>query len=123
MTLFSGAPADPPRDGFITRNAADAQQFVVGWWPGDPHYQKSAFYAYAYPAPAGYAQATLSPAAAHWDETLSEYIMDWDDVRAAPDPRAAAVDFAHSAFHHACLESGWNGELVATAEGRPPAIR
>jgi hypothetical protein len=38
-------------------------------------------------------------------------------------PRAAAVDFAQSAFHHAYLVSGWTGELGATAEGRPPPIR
>jgi hypothetical protein len=35
VTLYSGAPADPPGDGFITRNASDAEQMVVGWWPGD----------------------------------------------------------------------------------------
>ena len=35
VTLYSGAPADPPGGGFITRNSSDAEQFVVGWWPGD----------------------------------------------------------------------------------------
>ena len=35
VVMFSGAPADPPSDGFITRNSSDAQQVVVGWWPGD----------------------------------------------------------------------------------------
>ena len=123
VTLFSGRPADPPGDGFITRNSSDAGQVVVGWWPGDSSHPKSAFYAMAYPAPPEFAQAKLSPATAHWDETLNEYIMDWDDVRAAPDPRAAAVDFAQSAFHHAYLVSGWSGELGATAEGRPAPIR
>jgi hypothetical protein len=123
VTLFSGAPADPPGDGFITRNASDAEQVGIGWWPGQPGQPKSAFYAFAYPAPPGFAHATLSPAAARWDETLGEYILDCDDVRAAPDPRAAAVDFAHSAFRHAYLVSGWSDELGATAEGRPPPVR
>jgi hypothetical protein len=35
VTLFSGAPADPPRNDFITRNAGDAEAVMVGWWPGD----------------------------------------------------------------------------------------
>ena len=35
VTLYSGAPADPPGDGFITRNSSDAEQIVVGWWPGN----------------------------------------------------------------------------------------
>jgi hypothetical protein len=35
------------------------------------------------------------------DDTLGEYILNWDDVRAALDPRAAALDFARSAFRPA----------------------
>ena len=29
------APADPPSDDFIMRNAMDAQEVAIGWWPGD----------------------------------------------------------------------------------------
>jgi hypothetical protein len=120
--LFSGAPADPPSDDFIMRNGADAQVVEVGWWPGDARYPKAAFFAFAYPAPPGFANARLSPAAARWDQALGEYILDWDDVRTAPDPRAAAVEFAHSAFRHACLVCGWDPSLAASAEGRPPPV-
>jgi Family of unknown function (DUF5996) len=35
VNLFSGEPADPPSDDFIMRNAMDAQEVAVGWWPGD----------------------------------------------------------------------------------------
>ena len=73
--------------------------------------------------PDGFKDATLRPAAAHWDTALGEYILDWDDVRAATDPHAAAVEFARSAFRHACLVCGWNTELAASAEGRPPPVR
>jgi hypothetical protein len=65
----------------------------------------------------------LSPAAARWDKTLGEYILDWDDVRAAPDPHATAVEFLRSAFLHGCGMSGWSAELSASEEGKPPAIR
>src|SRR5919108_4941120 len=64
VNLFSGVPADPPSQDFIMRNAMDAQEVAVGWWPGDPKYGKAAFYAYAYPAPAGFAGGGLSPGAA-----------------------------------------------------------
>ena len=121
--LFSGLPAAPPSDDFIMRNAADAQLVEVGWWPGDIRYPKAAFFAFAHPAPPEFAAASLSPPAARWDQTLGEYILDWDDVRAAADPRAAAVEFARSAFRHACLVCGWNTELAASAEGRPPPVR
>jgi len=61
VNLFSGLPADPPSEDFIMRNAMDAQEVAIGWWPGDPHYADAAFYAYAHPAPADFASARLSP--------------------------------------------------------------
>jgi hypothetical protein len=122
VSLFSGLPADPPAEDFITRNAMDAQEVAVGWWPGDARYPRAAFYAYAHPAPAGFAAATLSPAAARWEATLGEYVLDWDDARAAPDPHRAALDFARSAFQHACLVCDWDAALAASAEGVPPPV-
>jgi hypothetical protein len=122
VMLFSGLPAEPPSSDFIMRNAGDAQLIEVGWWPGDPRYPKAAFYAYAHPAPPGFGSAGLSPAAARWEQALGEYILDWDDVRAAADPRATALEFARSAFRHACEVCGWDAGLAASAEGRPPPV-
>jgi Family of unknown function (DUF5996) len=123
VNLFSGASADPPSADFIMRNAMDAQEVAVGWWPGDPRYGKAAFYAYAHPAPPGFATAELAPPPARWDDALGEYVLDWDDVRAAADPRATGLEFARSAFQHACLVCGWDPALPASAEGSPPPIR
>jgi len=120
--MYSGASAEPPSDDFISRNGADAQLFEVGWWPGDARYPKAAFFAFAHPAPKGFADARLSPAAARWDQALGEYILDWDAVRAGPDPRAAIQQFAHTAFQHACMVCGWDPELAASAESKPPPV-
>jgi uncharacterized protein DUF5996 len=122
VNLFSGLPADPPSHDFIMRNAMDAQEVAIGWWPGDTRYDKAAFYAYAHPAPPEFPAATLSPAAAHWDAALGEYILDCDDVRTAPDPHALALDFARSAFRHACTVCEWDPGLAASAEGTPPPV-
>ncbi len=122
VSLFSGLPVDPPSQDFIMRNAGDAQQIEVGWWPGDHRYGHAAFYAYAHPAPEGFADGTLSPASARWDATLGEYILDWDDVVASPDPHAAALTFARSAVAHACLVCGWNPTLAASVQGNPPPV-
>jgi Family of unknown function (DUF5996) len=122
VSLFSGRSADPPSRDFITRNAGDAQQIEVGWWPGDHRYGNAAFYAYAYPSPAGFATATLAPVAARWDETLGEYILDWDDVLAGPDPHEAALTFVRSAVMHACAVCGWDATLAASMQGNPPPI-
>jgi hypothetical protein len=122
VNLFSGKPADPPSDDFIMRNAMDAQEVAIGWWPGDPRSGKAAFYAYAHPAPEGFADATLSPDAARWDPTLGEYLLDWQDVCSSPDPQSAALEFAHSAFAHACTVCDWDTALAASAEGTPPPV-
>src|SRR6266581_4685598 len=122
VNLFSGMPAEPPSDDFIMRNAMDAQEVAVGWWPGDARYGKAAFYAYAYPAQEGFAGQVLTPSAARWDADLGEYILDWDDVRAHPDPPAMALEFARSAFRHACTVCDWDPALAASADSIPPPI-
>jgi hypothetical protein len=122
VNLFSGRPAEPPSQDFIMRNAMDAQEVAIGWWPGDPRYPTAAFYAYAHPAPTGFETATLAPSAARWEPALGEYILDWDDVIAAPDPHAYALEFARSAFAHSCRVCDWDPALEASAEGQPPPI-
>ena len=121
VDLFSGLPAEPPSTGFIQRNSGDAQTVAVGWWPGDARHPTAAFYAYAHPAPAEFQRADLSPA--RWDDGLGEFLLEWDDVRTAPDPRAVALEFARSVFRHACAVCAWDEALAASAEGRPPPIR
>jgi hypothetical protein len=123
VSLFSGLPADPPSDDFIMRNAMDAQEVAVGWWPGDERYGKAAFYAYAHPAPDGFSEATLSPPAARWEDSLGEYVLDWEDAVHSPDPRGSGLEFARSAFRHACLVCGWDSALADSAEGSPPPVR
>ena len=122
VSLFSGRSAEPPSNDFIMRNSMDAQEIAVGWWPGDARYPHAAFFAYAFPAPDGFAAATLSPAAARWDSALGEYLLDWDDVRVAADPHATALEFARSAFRHACTVCDWDAALAASAEGQPPPV-
>ncbi len=122
VSLFSGQPVEPSSADFITRNAGNAEQVEIGWWPGDARYPKAAFYAYVYPAPEGFADATLTPPAARWDAALREYILDWDDVRADPNPKAYALEFARSAVRHACTVCRWDPDLAVSVEGVPPPV-
>ena len=107
----------------LTDLATRADVWVNGWWPGDPRYPRAAFYAYAHPAPAGFESATLSPAAARWEPSLGEYLLDWDDVRSAPDPHRAALEFARSAVEHGCAVCDWDPELAGSLSGSPPPVR
>ena len=122
VSLFSGHPAEPPSNGFIMRNSANVQQIEVGWWPGDARYPHAAFFAYAFPAPAGFDTATLAPPAAYWNAELKEYVLDWDDVRGVSDPRRTAIDFGLSAIRHACTVCGWDTQLAASVDGVPPPV-
>jgi hypothetical protein len=121
VNLFSGNPADPPSDDFIMRNSMDSQEVAIGWWPGDANYPSAAYYAYAHPAPEGYSEAELVPGA-RWEPKIGVYVLDWADVLATPDPHAAALEFARSAFRHSCLVCEWDPGLLASAEGEPPPV-
>jgi len=104
------------------RNAMDSQEVAVGWWPGDARYERAAFYAYAYPAPEGFASATLDPPAARWETQLGEYVLDWDDLRSSSNPHALGLEFARSAFRHACAVCDWDPVLSASAFQTPPPV-
>ena len=119
--LFSGQPATPPSDDFIMRNSGNAELVEVGWWPGDERYPGAAFFAFAFPVPEGFEHATLAPPA-RWDRALGEYLLDWDDVRAAPDPYQVALEFGRAAVLHACTVGGWDPALVASTQGVPPPV-
>jgi hypothetical protein len=122
VNFFSGRPAEPPSRDFIMRNAMDAEEIAIGWWPGDARYPKAAFYAYAHPAPADYAGAQLAPQAARFDAALGEYVLDWSALRDSSDPSADALSFAHSAFAHSCAVCGWDPALQSSASGVPPPV-
>jgi len=121
VSLFSGHAAAPPSDDFIARNAMDAQEVAVGWWPGDARHEGAAFYAYAHPAPDDFAMLELPLGG--WDEDIGEYLLEWEDVRNTPDPHAAALDFAQRIFDHACAVCDWDPALAASTRGAPPPVR
>lgn len=123
VSLFSGSSADPLSDDFVMRNAMDAQEVAVGWWPGEERYGTAAFYGYAHPAPEGVARMTAVPAGGCGDDVRGEYILDWDEVVVNPDPRGTVLEFARSVFRHACAVGGWDPGLAVSADGTPPPRR
>ena len=80
------------------------------------------FFAFAFPTPEGFETATLDPRAARWETALGEYVLDWDDVRIAPDPHGAGLEFGRSAIRHACTVCDWDPVLAASAQGVPPPV-
>ena len=44
------------------------------------------------------------------------------DVRAESDPHETVLEFARSAFRHACAVCEWDPALPASADGTPPPV-
>jgi hypothetical protein len=116
-TRFSGrrAPERPGADR-ITREAYSHEEWSCGFWPGDPRFPMPAYYAYAAPAPAGYERAGVRPAAAFWHPELKEYLLPYDAVRQADDPRGALLAFGQSTYEAAAELAGWNREALERTE-------
>ena len=95
-------------DDPITREAYSHEVSSVGWWPGDETAPYAAFYAYASPEPAAFPQTTVHPAAAFYDREASQFRLKYDDVRSAPSPRQAVLDFCQSTYEAAAIHGQWN---------------
>ena len=108
VTRFSGrrAPARPGADG-ITREAYSHEVISHGFWPGG-NGQEAAFYAYTAPAPAGFAEAPVQPAAAFYSAELGEFLLPYEAVRTAPDPTAALREFLDSTYAAGATLAGWD---------------
>jgi len=115
-TRFSGRPAPPHPGGiphladFVTREAYSHECISAGWWPGNVGgpVAEPAFYAYAYPEPAGCPEAPVRPAAARYHLALREWVLPYEAVRAAPDPEGALLEFLQSTYAAAADRGGWD---------------
>ncbi|MFC3578840.1 DUF5996 family protein [Sphingomonas hylomeconis] len=128
-TRFSGRSAPPHPGGVpglpdaVTRDAYSEQEASLGFWPGSDAFPQAAFYAYAYPAPAGYAEAKVEPAAAAYDTTLGEFLLPYEAVRSAPDPDAALLAFCHTSYDAAADLGAWDRDALECPIGRPKVVR
>lgn len=128
-TRFSGRVAPrhpggiPALPDAVTCEAYSHEEASVGFWAGSDAYPRAAFYAYAYPAPAGYAAANVAPAAAAWNDAMGEFLLDYDAVRSAADPRATLLDFCQSTYDAAADLADWDRAALECPIGRPRVPR
>jgi hypothetical protein len=117
VTRFNGREA-PEREGadVIMREAYSHEVISAGFWPGSGPITDAAFYAYAAPAPVGLAEAAVRPGAARYDTAMGEYILMYEDVRTAPSPHDALLEFLQSTYDAAATLAGWDRESL---ERRP----
>ena len=111
VTRFSGRPAPPrPEADAITREAYSHEVSSAGWWPGGGliNYPDPAFYAYAAPEPAGFSGAPIRPAGTFYHPEMKIFIYRYDDMRAAPDPRAALLEFLQTTYEAGANLGAWD---------------
>ncbi|HEX7121227.1 MAG TPA: DUF5996 family protein [Gemmatimonadaceae bacterium] len=113
-TRFSGRPAPKHRGGipncpdWVMVEAYSHECASAGFWPGGGALTQPAFYAYAYPEPAGYREYAVRPDGAYYSEELGEFILPYDVVRAAPSPDDAVLEFLQSTYEAAADLARWD---------------
>ncbi len=109
VTRFSGRRA-PEREGAdsVTREAYSHEVISAGFWPGGGDLKGAAFYAYAAPEPAGYAQAAVRPGKAFYHPQMKEFFLMYDDVRLDPSPRSALLEFLQSTYEAGANLAKWD---------------
>jgi len=129
VTRFSGRRAPPHPGGVpnlpdaVAREAYSHEVSSAGFWPGGGPIDYAAFYSYAYPAPDGFAATPVRPAQAHFSKELGEFILPYDAVRTAADPRQTLMDFLQSTYAAAADNGKWNRAELECALGEPARPR
>ena len=113
VTRFSGrvAPERPGADS-ITREAYSHEVSSAGFWPGGGDIKGPAFYSYAAPEAAGFAEQRVRPQAAFYHPQMKEFLLMYDDVRAAASPKATLMEFLQSTYDAAADCGKWDRKAL-----------
>jgi hypothetical protein len=113
VTRFSGrrAPERPGADS-ITREAYSHEVSSAGFWAGGGEIAGPAFYSYAAPEPPGFAERKVRPQAAFYHPQMKEFLLMYDNVRAADSPKSALMEFLQSTYDAAADLGKWDRKLL-----------
>ncbi|UFS69004.1 DUF5996 family protein [Geomonas sp. RF6] len=114
VTRFSGRPAPPHPGGiphlpdWVTREAYSHEVSSCGFWPGGELLPEPIFYSYSYPEPPGFSAAPVRPAGAGYHAGLKEFVLPYEEVRRAPSPDSALLDFLQTTYEAAAECARWD---------------
>lgn len=100
-----GIPNLPDR---VTREAYSHEVCSCGFWSGTAPIAYPAFYAYVYPEPPGFAQASVGPAGAFYSPDFREFIFPYDRVRESPSPDETLLQFFQTTYEAAADLGRWD---------------
>ncbi len=114
VTRFSGRRAPehpggiPNLPDWVTREAYSHEVSSCGFWPGSGAIDYPAFYSYAYPAPAGFADVPVGPEGAFYSKDYGEFVLPYDRVARAASPDDRLLEFLQSTYEAAATLGGWD---------------
>ena len=114
VTRFSGRRAPehpggiPNLPDWVTREAYSHEVSSCGLWPGGGAIDYPAFYSYAYPAPAGFAEARGGPQGTFYSKDYGEFILPYDRVARAASPDETLLEFLQSTYEAAATLGAWD---------------
>jgi hypothetical protein len=124
-TRFSGRRA-PERSGAVpvTREGYAHEVISFGFWPGGVTpagvaVDEPILYAYAAPEPPGFREAALRPAGARYQPRLGEFVLPYQEIRAARQPGALVRDFCESAYVAGATLGRWDRDALERGRGAP----
>jgi hypothetical protein len=98
----------PNLPDWVTREAYSHVVSSCGFWPGGGATPYAAFYAYAYPEPAGFADARVEPGGAFYSTELREFLLPYDRVRESASPDDALLQFLQTSYEAAANLARWD---------------
>jgi len=116
VTRFSGRTAPRHPGGapncadWVMEEAYSHEVSSAGYFAGGG--AEGAFYAYAYPEPGGYPDYPVLPAEAAYDVALGEFLLPYEAVRTADDPRAMLLDFLQTTYSAAADLGKWDRQAL-----------
>ena len=123
VTRFSGRTAPEHPGGIphlpdrVTREAYSHEVSSCGFWAGGGTIAYPAYYAYAYPEPAGFTEAKVAPSQAFYSTDLREFILPYDVVRTSDDPDRTLLEFLQSTYVAAADLARWDRAALESSLG------
>ena len=122
VTRFNGKRAPARFTDAIQREAYSHEVISAGFWPGNGGYGRAAFYCYAAPVPAGLDSSVIS-GKGRFNSKLGEFLLDYEDARAASNPAAAVLEFLQQAYSAAADQAHWDRANLDRTDGVPRWLR
>ena len=96
---------------YVMQEAYSNEECSCGFWAGTG-LGEPAFYAYAYPQPAGYTEFPVQPAQAYFNSAIGEFVLPYEAVRTSPHWEELVLSFFQSTYEAAATLAKWDRQTL-----------